>query len=666
MSNPRRTSIFSKIYTVRFLEAACCSCLCRWEQNTAPFTIKGIRFTKCRSERGKLVISTKKQQRWCLFTSGGDNNAIRLWLEGATARQWDLVVAYYGDNEDKFSEIRKLSSYAFRSKGGKFQILKSFLAQNPRFFDQYSYVWVCDDDIRMSSAQIEEAFAVTELFEFWVAQPAFSPEGKNSHRITIDAGPQCDYRTVNFVEVGVAIFRRDSLIEFLAAFDGSLTGYGIDYWYMNFFEANKLGRFRSFFRAKELGRFAIIDKVQVVNPYDEAKGGSEIDRLQPPLLRQAAWIEAMAKYGLVEFPHKVFASGKVSSDRKAESAVTSYDVARQITIDLLRRFASKFARIKIHGWNGFVDFRFGLFRVLSRIEGTCSGNSRPAQLEPRTLAERLGYDPNTRLLIVHADDFAFAHAVDVAIMKGLGTGLINSASVMVPCPWFPEVAAFARAHPEADVGVHLTLTSERTAYRWGPTAPRSKVPSLIDRQGYFHQTWTVNTHINSRDVEVELRAQIEKAYTAGLRPTHLDSHQYRLQKSGRRLFEVYLRLGREYDLPVFVARDWLTQFPNLKLLLTARDVVIDHTVTIGPEITPQEWPAYYRRAVESLQPGVTEFVIHPGLDNAELQALCADRPTWGAAWRQRDFDFFTSDEFRDLLAKHDIKLITWREIGTRL
>ena len=75
---------------------------------------------------------------------------------------------------------------------------------------------------------------------------------------------------------------------------------------------------------------------------------------------------------------------------------------------------------------------------------------------------------------------------------------------------------------------------------------------------------------------------------------------------------------------------------------------------------------YYREAVESLRPGVTQFVIHPGLDSPELQTLCNDHPAWGAAWRQRDFDFFTSNEFRDLLAKHDIKLITWREIKARL
>jgi hypothetical protein len=133
--------------------------------------------------------------------------------------------------------------------------------------------------------------------------------------------------------------------------------------------------------------------------------------------------------------------------------------------------------------------------------------------------------------------------------------------------------------------------------------------------------------------------------------------------SGPCLFEIYLRLGRKYNLPIFVSRDWFTQFPYLQRSLTTADVIIDHTVAIEVEIPPQEWPAYYRRAIESLQPGITQFVIHPGLDTAELQALSAERKSWGAAWRQRDFDFFTSEEFRHLLAVHNVKLVTWRDIG---
>lgn len=116
-----------------------------------------------------------------------------------------------------------------------------FVVQNPNFFEKYSYVWVCDDDIRMAATQIDEAFAIAERCMFWIAQPAFLPEGKNSHGPSIYVGCQCDYRIVNFVESSVPIFRRDKLAEFLKVYDGSLTGHGIDFWYMNFFGANKLG-----------------------------------------------------------------------------------------------------------------------------------------------------------------------------------------------------------------------------------------------------------------------------------------------------------------------------------------------------------------------------------------------------------------------------------------
>jgi hypothetical protein len=248
-------------------------------------------------------MSTGHQRPWCLFTSAGDKNAIRLWLDGAAHRRWDLVIAYYGDNDHEFSEITKASSYAFRTKGAKFQNLKKLVERHPQFFAPYSHVWVCDDDIKMSSAQIEEAFAITERFDFWVAQPAFRPEGKISHWITCYAGAHCDYRIVNYVEMGVPIFRRDKFSEFLSVYDGSLAGYGVEIWYTNFFKAN------------EFGRLAIIDKVQVINPFDEEKGGREIDRLQPAAERMAAWLETKKKYGLVEFPHKVFSYCKMASNR---------------------------------------------------------------------------------------------------------------------------------------------------------------------------------------------------------------------------------------------------------------------------------------------------------------------------------------------------------------
>jgi predicted glycoside hydrolase/deacetylase ChbG (UPF0249 family) len=287
----------------------------------------------------------------------------------------------------------------------------------------------------------------------------------------------------------------------------------------------------------------------------------------------------------------------------------------------------------------------------------------PVGLSAQNLVERLGYPTGTKLIIVHADDLGETHSVNAAAIKALQGVTINSASLMVPCPWFPEIADYAKSHPDADFGLHLTLTSERVYYRWGPVAPTDKVPSLVDSNGYFHHDWDENEHINANEVEVELRAQIERALAMGVRPTHLDSHQYRLLMNGKELFDVMLRVAHEYKLPVFVTRDWFADHPYLQASLDPGDIVLDHTVTIEPEIPPEKWAEFYLTALKNLKPGVTEFVIHPGYDDDELRAATRERSTWGSTWRQRDYDFFTSDQFREILAQQNIKLITWRELA---
>jgi chitin disaccharide deacetylase len=287
----------------------------------------------------------------------------------------------------------------------------------------------------------------------------------------------------------------------------------------------------------------------------------------------------------------------------------------------------------------------------------------PATNNAQTLAEKLGYPKDAKLLIIHADDVAETHAVNAATFRAVESGAVNSASIMVPCPWFPEAADYARSHPEADFGLHLTLTSERVYYRWGPVAARNDVPSLVDSNGYFHHDWDQHPRIDPRDVETELRAQIERARAMGVRPTHFDSHQYRLIENGKEIFQVFVRLGHEYNVPIFVARDWFSEHPYLEASLGPRDLILDHTVTISPHVPAEKWADFYRDAVKNLQPGVTEFVIHVGLADEELRAATRERATWGAAWRQRDFDFFMSKEFRSLLEQQHVKLISWRELA---
>ena len=284
----------------------------------------------------------------------------------------------------------------------------------------------------------------------------------------------------------------------------------------------------------------------------------------------------------------------------------------------------------------------------------------------QTLAERLGYPRDAKLIIVHADDLGMAHSVDAATIKAFETGLVNSASIKVPCPWLNEIAAYARANPQADLGLHLTLTSEWVNLRWGPVVSNNRVSSLLDKDGYLRLTETdAAKAADPKEVELEIRAQIERARALGIVPTHLDSHMGTLYQN-KELFAVFMRVARENKLPVRVAKEWFTQTDFLASSLSPNDVFIDHVVTIDPSVAPQDWAKFYTDALRKLEPGVTEFVIHLAYDDPEMQGATFNHPNWGAAWRQRDFDFFTSDAFRKVMKENNIKLITWRDIGKLL
>jgi chitin disaccharide deacetylase len=280
-----------------------------------------------------------------------------------------------------------------------------------------------------------------------------------------------------------------------------------------------------------------------------------------------------------------------------------------------------------------------------------------------SVAERLGYPRDAKLLIVHADDLGMTHSVNAATIKAFESGLVNSGSIMVPCPWLPEIAVYARANPQADLGLHLTLTSEWTSFRWGPVMPKDRVTSLLDKDGYLYLTETeAASHADPKEVELEITAQIARARALGIQPTHLDSHMGTLYQN-KTLFEVFLRVARQNKLPVRIAKTWFARTDFLPATLSPDDVYIDQILDINQTVAAKDWARFYTDAIKNLQPGVTEVVIHLAYDDAEMRGATFNHPDWGAAWRQRDFEFFTSDTFRKLLQENQIKLITWRELG---
>jgi hypothetical protein len=274
-----------------------------------------------------------------------------------------------------------------------------------------------------------------------------------------------------------------------------------------------------------------------------------------------------------------------------------------------------------------------------------------------------------RSLIVHADDAGMSHSVNLATIEAMEKGIVTSTSILVPCPWFGEFAAYARKHPDRDYGIHLTLTSEWELYRWGPVAPRDQVPSLVDKDGYlWRDNGPVDANVKLKEAEIELRAQIERARQFGVPVSHLDTHMGTLL-SRPDLLELYVNLAIEYNLPIMFttqATDPRMQlaYPALrgraKQLLDALDhhhlPVLASVVMLYQSGEHDVRKGRYLNAFEKLPDGVSEVIVHCGIDNAELSAI-----TSSATLRDSDRRIVTDPEMRADLERLGVSLTNWKQ-----
>ncbi len=277
--------------------------------------------------------------------------------------------------------------------------------------------------------------------------------------------------------------------------------------------------------------------------------------------------------------------------------------------------------------------------------------------------------PDKRYLIIHSDDAGMSHSVNRATIDAMENGFVSSCSIMVPCPWFPEFAEWAKQHPEKDFGIHLTLNSEFGGYRWGPVAGKDKVPTLVDADGYLpRRKEDVVGRANPAEVEIELRAQIDKALKAGIRLSHLDTHMGTVVSSGDML-DVYVRLGLEYKLPVMIMRhiDPLLA-PGYPDLVARREDYIKQLESSGlPPIDylfqyydGKDHDARQRRYLETfrtLKPGVTQMIIHCGTDDAELQSITSSH-----FLRGDDTRIFSDPAVKAEIEAMGIQIISWTQL----
>ncbi len=283
-----------------------------------------------------------------------------------------------------------------------------------------------------------------------------------------------------------------------------------------------------------------------------------------------------------------------------------------------------------------------------------------AQSKP-TLAERLGFKATDKILIINVDDVANSHAANAAAIDALEHGLATSATIMVPCPWFPEIAAYAKSHPQSDFGLHLTHTAEWRGYKWGPVASKTDVPGLVDPQGYlWPDIASVYKNSTPEQAYIEARAQIKKALDAGIDVTHLDSHMGTLQYNDA-YFQVYRRLAKEFDLPLRMGSQELLQAMgggHQRGQLDSDGIICPDYLIYGDRKQGESVADYWKRQLANLKPGVTELYIHAAQPGDEIKHITN-------SWEDRaaEYELFTHDaEIRRLLESQGVKRVGYRAL----
>lgn len=280
----------------------------------------------------------------------------------------------------------------------------------------------------------------------------------------------------------------------------------------------------------------------------------------------------------------------------------------------------------------------------------------------QTLAEKLGYDKDAILLIVNNDDAGMSHAANLGTMKGMAEGSITSATIMFNCSWSKGMVEWGQQNPSKDFGVHLTLTSEWKPYKWGSVANPALVPSLLDENGHFYRgVEDVYKHADPKHAYIEGKAQIEKALAYGLPITHIDSHMgtYQLNPA---YIEVYLRLAKEYNLPLRMAsQSTLEKFGMAQLRPEAAKmglIFTDYMVYEELQQYEDDVEGFWLDVIKNLQPGVTELYLHASELTPELLAI-----TGTAKKRAAELEAFTTNpKIQAALKAKNVHLISYRPL----
>jgi predicted glycoside hydrolase/deacetylase ChbG (UPF0249 family) len=283
--------------------------------------------------------------------------------------------------------------------------------------------------------------------------------------------------------------------------------------------------------------------------------------------------------------------------------------------------------------------------------------------------KKLGLEDTDRVAIIHTDDIGMCLTSVDASADLNQAGIISSGAIMVPCPWFLHATQYAREHPKADFGVHLTLTSEWKTYRWGPISTRDPKSGMIDEEGcFYHRSEEVQEHGDPKAVEVELAAQIESLIHAGVDPTHIDTHMGSVAHP--KFMQSYINLGMKYGLPAMLFRmdevGWRATgldastaqiAAGLMQQLEAGGFPLLDALGGMPLDTDENRLEKTKKMLSDLKPGITHFIIHPSKDSPELRAIT---PDWKC--RVADYQDFMNEELRKHIQQIGLHVIGYRDL----
>jgi predicted glycoside hydrolase/deacetylase ChbG (UPF0249 family) len=285
---------------------------------------------------------------------------------------------------------------------------------------------------------------------------------------------------------------------------------------------------------------------------------------------------------------------------------------------------------------------------------------------PHSVLERLGLPRGTRVAIVHADDIGMCHAANVAFWENQAFGIVTSGSVMMPCPWAPEMAAWCSDHPEADVGVHLTLTSEWEGYRWRPISTRDPASGLIDEQGYmWRSVKALHRYMDPDAAAAELHAQVALALEMGIDVTHIDTHMGAIAHP--ELAPVYIGLMREYQVPAMLPRLSASELEAREIdertgrmmahtweELAANGLpIIDHLAALAKGHKLET----YQQGFARLPAGLSHAIVHPAAPGYEVEVI-----THSAPQRMADYRVMLDPQLKAYVAEQGIRLIGYRPL----